>query len=123
VKGLTERKPVVFCGDLNVAHQEIDIARPRENRMNAGFTDQERRSFSRLLAEGFIDTFRAFNDEAGRYTWWSFASRARERNIGWRIDYACASTSLQSRLRDAFILDSIMGSDHCPVGLDLEGDL
>ena len=120
-QGLAERKPVIFCGDLNVAHEEIDLARPRGNRMNAGFTDQERRGFTRLLAAGFIDTFRAFHDEGERYTWWSNATRARERNIGWRIDYVCASESLRERLRDAFILDAIKGSDHCPVGVDLEG--
>jgi exodeoxyribonuclease III len=121
-KGLAEKKPVLFAGDMNVAHQEIDIARPRDNRMNAGFTDQERRSFTRLLGSGFIDTFREFHDEGERYTWWSVAMRAREKNIGWRIDYVCASEALRSRLRDAFILGSIMGSDHCPVGIILEGD-
>ncbi len=123
VEGLAERKPVVFCGDLNVAHQEIDIARPRENRMNAGFTDQERRSFGRLLAAGFIDTFRVFHQEGERYTWWSLASRARERNIGWRIDYVCLSEALRPRLQEAFILDKVMGSDHCPVGIVLTGAL
>jgi exodeoxyribonuclease-3 len=119
--GLAARKPVVFCGDMNVAHQEIDIARPRENVMNAGFTIQERRSFSRLLAVGFLDTFRLLHDEGARYTWWSLATRARERNIGWRIDYVCISVAMRGRLRDAFILDSVMGSDHCPVGIVLEG--
>jgi exodeoxyribonuclease-3 len=123
VKGLAEKKPVLFCGDMNVAHREIDIARPRDNRMNAGFTDQERRSFTRLLGAGFIDTFRVYHDEGERYTWWSLATRARERNIGWRIDYICASESLRERLRDAFILDAINGSDHCPVGVELDGEL
>ena len=123
IRGLARLKPVVFSGDMNVAHQEIDIARPRENRMNAGFTDQERRSFTRLLKAGFIDTFRALHDERERYTWWSLANRARERNIGWRIDYMCISGVLRQRLKEAFILDSIMGSDHCPVGIELEGDL
>ncbi len=123
VSGLSSKKPVVFCGDMNVAHEDIDIARPRENRMNAGFTDQERKSFSRLLDEGFLDTFRLFHDEGERYTWWSLASRARERNIGWRIDYVCVSEALRPRLKDAFILDSLTGSDHCPVGIDLEGGL
>ena len=121
---LAVKKPVVFCGDLNVAHEEIDIARPRDNRMNAGFTDQERRSFSRLLGTGFVDTFRALHPEdTDRYTWWSVATRARERNIGWRIDYVCISESLRPRLRKAFILDFITGSDHCPVGIELEGSL
>jgi exodeoxyribonuclease-3 len=119
--GLAEKKPVLFCGDMNVAHAEIDLARPRDNRMNAGFTDQERKSFTRLLDAGFIDTFRVYHDEGERYTWWSNVTRARERNIGWRIDYVCASMSLRGRLRDAFILDSITGSDHCPVGVELEG--
>ncbi|MGA2974069.1 MAG: exodeoxyribonuclease III [Spirochaetia bacterium] len=123
VSALSLKKPVVFCGDMNVAHEEIDIARPRENRMNAGFTDQERRSFTRLLRAGFLDTFRALHAEGDRYTWWSWATRARERNIGWRIDYICISEALRGRLRDAFILDSLMGSDHCPVGIELEGDL
>ena len=121
---LGRRKPVVFCGDLNVAHQEIDIARPRDNRLNAGFTDRERRSFTRLLGAGFVDTFRALHPgEPGRYTWWQVASGARERNIGWRIDYVCVSESLRSRLKKAFILDTLTGSDHCPVGIELEGDL
>ena len=123
VSGLAERKPVLFCGDMNVAHEEIDLARPRDNRMNAGFTDKERRSFTRLLDAGFIDTFRLNHDEGERYTWWSNVTRARERNIGWRIDYVCVSRSLRGRLRDAFILDSITGSDHCPVGVELEGAL
>jgi exodeoxyribonuclease III len=124
VRDLAASKPVVFCGDLNVAHEEIDIAHPRENRMNAGFTDEERRSFGRLLKAGFVDTFRALHpDEAERYTWWSFVTKARDRNIGWRIDYVCVSEALRGRLRDAFILDSLMGSDHCPVGLELDGAL
>jgi exodeoxyribonuclease III len=128
VLGLAASKPVVFCGDLNVAHNEIDIARPRDNRMNAGFTDRERRSFSRLLgraaAPDFIDTFRFLHPEArDRYSWWSYATAARERNIGWRIDYLCISPALAPRLRDTFILDGITGSDHCPVGAVLEGSL
>ena len=120
-RGLAEKKPVLFCGDMNVAHEEIDLARPRDNRMNAGFTDQERKSFTRLLGAGFIDTFRMYHEEGERYTWWSNVTRARERNIGWRIDYVCAFESLRGRLRKAFILDSITGSDHCPVGVELDG--
>jgi exodeoxyribonuclease-3 len=121
---LAAKKPVVFCGDLNVAHEDIDIARPRDNRMNAGFTDRERRSFTRLLGAGFVDTFRALHPrDADRYSWWSLASAARKRNIGWRIDYVCISEALRPRLRKAYILDSIMGSDHCPVGIDLDGEL
>jgi len=124
VRGLARRKPVVFCGDLNVAHQEIDIARPRDNRMNPGFTDRERRSFSRTLEAGFLDTFRTLHpDERDRYTWWRIASGSREKNIGWRIDYICASEALRPRLRKAFILDAVKGSDHCPVGIELEGKL
>ena len=124
VSSLAARKPLVFCGDLNVAHNEIDIARPRDNRMNAGFTDRERRSFSRLLDSGFVDTFRELHPQAaGRYSWWSLATAARARNIGWRIDYVIVSAALRPRLRKAFILDSIVGSDHCPVGIELEGDL
>jgi len=124
VKDLERKKPVVFCGDLNVAHQEIDLARPRDNRMNPGFTDRERASFSRLLGSGFVDTFRALHpEEEGRYTWWRVASGSRERNIGWRIDYVCISEALRPRLLRAFILDSVIGSDHCPVGIDLDGDL
>jgi exodeoxyribonuclease-3 len=115
---------VVFCGDLNVAHQDIDIARPKENRMNAGFTDRERRGFTRLLGAGFVDTFRALHpDGAGFYSWWSLASRARERNIGWRIDYVCISEALRPRLLKAWILDGVRGSDHCPVGIELDGEL
>jgi exodeoxyribonuclease III len=124
VCGLSAKKPVVFCGDLNVAHQDIDIARPKENRMNAGFTDRERQSFSRLLEAGFMDTFRARHpDDAGFYSWWSLASRARERNIGWRIDYVCISEALRPRLLKAWILDGVRGSDHCPVGIELDGEL
>ena len=124
VSSLSAKKPVVFCGDLNVAHEDIDIARPKDNRMNPGFTDRERRSFTRLLGAGFLDSFRLLHEEDGeRYTWWSLATRARERNIGWRIDYVCISEALRPRLRQAWIMDSIMGSDHCPVGIELDGEL
>lgn len=117
LKKLEESKPVVFCGDLNVAHQEIDLANPESNRRNAGFTDEEREGFSCLLKEGFIDSFREFNREGGHYTWWSMRTNARERNIGWRIDYICLSKSLRPRLKDAFIRSELMGSDHCPIGI------
>jgi len=117
---LEKTKPVVFCGDLNVAHREIDLAHPEANRLNAGFTDQERRGFSKHLAAGFIDTFREFCTEGGRYTWWSMPTRARERNVGWRIDYFCISKILRPALSSAFILPQIMGSDHCPVGITLD---
>lgn len=119
LKRLEMRKPVVFCGDLNVAHEEIDIANPKSNRRNAGFTDVERANFTRLLEAGFIDTFRAFTKEGGHYTWWAQFANARARNIGWRIDYVCISESLRPRLRSAIILPDVTGSDHCPVEITL----
>jgi exodeoxyribonuclease-3 len=114
---LDRSNPVVFCGDLNVAHQEIDLAHPESNRQNAGFTDEERLEFSEHLAAGFIDTFRELCKESGHYTWWSLPTRARKRNIGWRIDYFCIAERLRTALQEAFILPQIMGSDHCPVGI------
>ncbi len=117
---LQDSKPVIVCGDFNVAHQEIDIARPKENERTAGFTIEERTGFDRYIQAGFIDTFREFNKEPGNYTWWSMRTRARERNIGWRIDYFLVSASLRSRLRNAFILCDVMGSDHCPVGIEID---
>jgi exodeoxyribonuclease-3 len=123
VKKLARKKPVVFSGDMNVAHEEIDIARPDDNHRNAGFTDEERASFTQLLDAGFIDTFRTLHAEGDRYTWWSLITRARERNIGWRIDYVCVSQALREKLRDAFILESLTGSDHCPIGVVLDGEL
>ncbi|MFY8269188.1 MAG: exodeoxyribonuclease III [Terrimicrobiaceae bacterium] len=117
---LQNSKPVVFCGDMNVAHREIDLARPRENTRNAGFTTEEREAFDRVLDAGFIDTFRHFEPSGGRYTWWSYQSGARERNIGWRIDYFCASKALAPSLQSAFIHDETKGSDHCPVGLVID---
>jgi exodeoxyribonuclease-3 len=114
-------KPVVFCGDLNVAHQEIDIARPRENRFSPGFSDEERASFGRLLDAGFIDTFRHFHpDLTAAYSWWSYRAGARARNIGWRIDYVGVSTPFIIHVSGAFILPQVLGSDHCPVGITLE---
>jgi exodeoxyribonuclease-3 len=113
-------KPVVFCGDLNVAHQEIDIARPRENRNSASFSDEERASFSRLLEGGFVDSFRHLHpDRTGAYSWWSFRAGARARNVGWRIDYFGVGTSIADRIRNASILPEVHGSDHCPVTLEL----
>lgn len=117
---LEQKKPIIFCGDLNVAHKEIDLANPGSNHQNAGFTDEEREGFSTILASGFIDSFREFNREGGHYTWWSMRTRGRERNIGWRIDYFCLSGVLRPVLKHAFILPGIMGSDHCPVGLSIE---
>jgi exodeoxyribonuclease-3 len=119
--GQLERiKPVAFCGDINVAHEEIDLARPRENRSTHGFTDEERAGFSAIIARGFVDTFRDRVKEGGHYTWWNVSSRARERNVGWRIDYVVVSAALAPAVHDAFILPAVTGSDHCPVGVVLE---
>ena len=121
LKKLEEKKPVVFCGDLNVAHKEIDLKNPKTNRKNAGFSDEEREKFSVLLENGFIDTFRYFYPEAeGAYSWWSYRFHAREKNAGWRIDYFLVSSQLKERLEDAVIYKDVMGSDHCPVGLFLK---
>lgn len=121
LKKLEEDKPVVVCGDLNVAHNDIDLANPASNHKNAGFTDEERAKFNQLLDNGFIDTFRYFHpDETEAYTWWSNFANSRARNIGWRIDYFLASEALKPRLTSAAIHADVMGSDHCPVELQLE---
>ena len=121
LKSLEREKPVVLCGDLNVAHQEIDIKNPKSNRMNAGFTAQEREKMTRLLNAGFVDTFRALHpDETGAYSWWSYRFHARENNAGWRIDYFIVSESLREHVREAAIHPEIFGSDHCPVELVLD---
>ena len=121
LKELEKNKPVILCGDLNVAHKEIDLKNPKTNRKNAGFTDEERDKMTNLLNSGFIDTFRFFNpDKEGIYSWWSYRFKAREKNAGWRIDYFLASESLKDRLKDASILTEIYGSDHCPVELIIE---
>ena len=120
LKGLEKRKPVVFCGDLNVAHTEIDLKNPKSNRRNAGFTDEERANFSTLLAKGFLDTFREFEKGPDHYTWWSQMMNCRARNIGWRVDYFVASAALRPALKKAWISPEVMGSDHCPVGLELK---
>lgn len=118
LKKLEETKPVIFCGDLNVAHKEIDLKNPKTNRKNAGFTDEEREKFTALTEAGFIDTFRHFYpDLEGVYSWWSYRFSARAKNAGWRIDYFLTSASLKDRLQDAMIYNEVMGSDHCPVGL------
>lgn len=118
LKHLEEKKPVIFCGDLNVAHQEIDLKNPKTNRKNAGFTDEEREKFTNLLENGFVDSFRYFYPEQeGIYSWWSYRFKAREKNAGWRIDYFCVSKCLKDRLIDAKIHTEVMGSDHCPVEL------
>ncbi|OHE79182.1 MAG: exodeoxyribonuclease III [Verrucomicrobia bacterium RIFCSPLOWO2_12_FULL_64_8] len=119
LRKLEKKKPVVFCGDLNVAHTEIDLTNPKTNRRNAGFTDEEREGFSRLLAAGYVDTFREFEKGPGHYTWWSQMGDCRARNIGWRVDYFVVSAALRPRLERAWISPEITGSDHCPVGLEI----
>ncbi|MDK2807907.1 MAG: exodeoxyribonuclease [Clostridiales bacterium] len=121
LKKLEHNKPVIFCGDLNVAHKEIDLKNPKTNHRNAGFTDEERGKFTQLVEAGFTDTFRYFYpDKEGAYSWWSYRFRAREKNTGWRIDYFCTSKSLDEKLQDASIHSEILGSDHCPVELLME---
>ena len=121
LKNLEKSKPVILCGDLNVAHTEIDLKNPKTNRKNAGFSDEERAKFSRLLENGFIDTFRYFYpDKTGAYTWWSYMFNARANNAGWRIDYFCVSEVLKDKLQDAMIYSDVLGSDHCPVGLKID---
>jgi len=119
LKGLEQRKPVIWCGDLNVAHTEIDLANPKANVKNHGFTPEERAGFGAALAAGFVDTFREFEKGPRHYTWWSPMGGARGRNVGWRIDYFLASAALRPRLKSAFIRPAVLGSDHCPVGLEL----
>ena len=121
LKKLEEKKPVIFCGDLNVAHTEIDLKNPKTNRKNAGFTDEERAKMTELLESGFIDTFRYFYPDMEQiYSWWSYRFKAREKNAGWRIDYFLTSKVLESRLVDAKIHTEVLGSDHCPVELDID---
>ena len=118
---LEQRKPVVLCGDLNVAHEEIDLKNPKTNRKNAGFSDEERAKMTELLSAGFIDTFRYFYpDKTGEYSWWSYRFNARKNNAGWRIDYFIVSESLKDRLVSASIHQEIFGSDHCPVELEMK---
>ena len=118
--GLSAKKPVIVCGDLNVAHQEIDLKNPASNRGSAGFSDEERACFSALLNNGFIDTYRFLNpDKVGAYTWWSYMFKARQNNAGWRIDYFLTSGDLEKEIESASIYSDILGSDHCPVGLEL----
>lgn len=121
LKELDAKKPVVYCGDLNVAHTEIDLKNPKTNRNSAGFSDAERAKMTQLLQSGFVDTFRYFYPDAtGAYTWWSYFRKARATNAGWRIDYFIVSERLKDRMKDAVIYADVMGSDHCPVGLELE---
>jgi len=119
LKKLERRKPVIFCGDLNVAHMEIDLANPKANMKNHGFTPEERAGFTTVIEAGFVDTFREFEKGGGHYTWWSQMPGVRARNIGWRLDYVVVSTALRPRLKRAFILKDVPGSDHCPVGIEL----
>lgn len=120
LKASEKTKPVVVCGDFNAAHNEIDLARPKTNHHNAGFTDEERKGITNLIKAGFIDTFRSLNPNSERYTWWSHWGHARENNVGWRIDYFFISKSLQKNLKSAEIYENYMGSDHCPISIDLE---
>lgn len=118
LKELEKSKPVIFCGDLNVAHREIDLARPDDNHLSAGFTDEERKGFDHIVEAGFVDSFRALHpDVREAYSWWSYRAGARKRNVGWRIDYVCLSPELRPRLQEAFIMPQVEGSDHCPVGV------
>lgn len=117
---LRKRKPIILCGDLNVAHKELDVKNDKANRGSAGFTDEERRELENLLNLKYIDTYRYFYPEKEKYSWWSYFGKAREKNVGWRIDYFIVSDELKDNLKDAYIFDNIFGSDHCPVGLELE---
>ena len=118
---LSKKKSVIICGDLNVAHKEIDLKNPKTNRRNAGFTDEERGKMTKLLESGFIDTFRLiYPDKENSYSWWSYMGRAREKNVGWRIDYFIVSKDMKKQVKDAMIFPEIMGSDHCPVGLEIK---
>ena len=117
---LNKIKPVIMCGDLNVAHEEIDLKNPKTNRKNAGFTDEEREKMTELLGAGFTDTYRCIYPEKVEYSWWSYMGRAREKNIGWRIDYFIVSNKLSKKIKEAKIYTEIMGSDHCPIGLEID---
>ena len=117
---LDKKKPVIYTGDLNVAHNEIDLKNPESNHMNPGFSDQEREKFTKLLESGFVDTFRELYPKKVKYSWWSYRMRGRERNVGWRIDYYVVSKRLMKKVSDSLIYDKVMGSDHCPVGLEIE---
>ena len=120
IKDLDAKKPVIYCGDLNVAHEEIDLKNPKTNHFSAGFSDEEREKFTRLLDSGFCDTFRTLYPDTVKYSWWSYMFKAREKNVGWRIDYFVVSERIMNKVRDSFILNEIQGSDHCPVGIEIE---
>ncbi|MFZ4648267.1 MAG: exodeoxyribonuclease III [Patescibacteria group bacterium] len=121
LKKLEKKKPVIICGDFNVAHREIDLARPKENIGNPGFTDEERSWMTFFVGQGFVDSFRFLNESKVQYSWWSYRAMARVRNVGWRIDYFCVSEKIKKHLKSAFILDKVTGSDHAPVGVEVEG--
>ena len=120
MKNLDAKKPVIYCGDLNVAHEEIDLKNPKTNHFSAGFSDEERGKFTELLNSGFADTFRSLYPEKVKYSWWSYMFHSREKNVGWRIDYFVVSDRIMGNVKDSFILNEIMGSDHCPVGIEIE---
>ena len=120
IKSLDAKKPVIYCGDLNVAHEEIDLKNPKTNHHSAGFSDEERGKFTELLNEGLTDSFRYLYPDTVKYSWWSYMMKAREKNVGWRIDYFVISDRLKEKLKDSFILNEILGSDHCPVGIEIE---
>ena len=120
LKALEKNKPVVFCGDLNVAHKEIDLKNPKTNKKNAGFTNEERTGFENYMHSGFIDTFRMFNQEPEHYTWWSYMFNSRAKNVGWRIDYFCISECIKNKLQKSIILPEIMGSDHAPISIEID---
>ena len=120
MKALDSKKPVIYCGDLNVAHEEIDLKNPKTNHFSAGFSDEERGKFTELLQSGFKDTFRSLYPEEVKYSWWSYMYGARAKNVGWRIDYFVVSDRILGKVKDSFILNEIMGSDHCPVGIEIE---
>ena len=120
MKALDSKKPVIYCGDLNVAHEEIDLKNPKTNHFSAGFSDEERGKFTELLQSGFKDTFRSLYPEEVKYSWWSYMYGARAKNVGWRIDYFVVSDRIIDKVKDSFILNEIMGSDHCPVGIEID---
>ena len=119
IKSLDQKKPVIYCGDLNVAHQEIDLKNPKTNRFSAGFSDEERAKFSQLLSEGYTDTFRYLYPDTVKYSWWSYMYHAREKNVGWRIDYFVISDRIKDKLKDSRIFTDVFGSDHCPISIEI----
>ena len=115
-----KNKHIIICGDINIAHKEIDLARPKENQMFSGFLPEERKWMDKFTKAGFVDTFREFNSEGGNYTYWDYTTRARERNVGWRIDYFFVNKAFLPKVKDSFIMSNVEGSDHCPIGIEIE---